>query len=184
VTDNSWVIPVAGLVGLLSILVGVCVRAGGCRRALRYYFVPDMPAHLHNGAFALIPLGIAFLVIAVGTSVARAAQPPATPTDMPPSAPYFLVSMLSLLVGMWWLIRPPAWMKPAWLRAEEQAIRQGLPVPDRRDRPYSPRAYALNWLGLIVLAAAWLAFGLPVGALLIGVSTGIALLVANRPTRA
>jgi hypothetical protein len=182
VTD-SWVVPVAGIIGLLSLTVGICVRAGGCRRALRYYFVPDMPAHLHNGAFAMIPLGLAFFLIAVGASIAQSAPPPASSADAPPGVAFFGFGVVSLFTGIWWVIRPPGWMKPAWLRAEEQAIRAGLPVPDRRDRPFTPRAWALNWLGLIVASAAWVALGLPVGPLFLGLSTGIALLVANRPTR-
>jgi hypothetical protein len=96
---------------------------------------------------------------------------------------YFGLGCLSLLAGIWCLYRPPEWIKPAWLRAEEVAARAGLPVPDRQPPPLSPRMYALNWVGLAILSVAWLAFGLPLGALLIGLGTGIALLVANRPRK-
>jgi hypothetical protein len=178
------VVPVAGLIGLLGVSLGITVRAGGARRALRDYFVPDIPAHLRNGPFALIPLGLAFFLIAVGTSLAQSAPPTtAGSADAPAGAPFFGFAVLSLFTGIWWVFRPPAWMKPAWLRAEEQAIRAGLPVPDRRDRPYTPRAWALNWVGLIVGSVVWVALGLPVVPLFLGLSTGIALLLANRPNR-
>jgi hypothetical protein len=169
--------------GLASVLLGVCVRTGGCRRTLRYYFIPDMPAHLHNSGFALIPLGIAFLSIAIGTSIAQSAPPQTDPPEMRADFPFFTVGVVSLFTGIWWVVRPPGWMKPAWLLAEEQAIRDGLPVPDRRDRPYTPRAWALNWLALAVASAVWVALGLPWGPLFLGLSTGIALLMANRPNR-
>jgi hypothetical protein len=181
--SDSFVVAAMVPLGVLSVLVGACVRAGGCRRALRYYFIPDMPAHLHNGAFVLIPIGAALILISAGVSIAQSAPPRVDPTAMSADFPFIGFGLVCLFTGVWWGVRPPGWIKPAWLRAEEQAIREGMPVPDRRERPFTPRAYALNWLGLLVGSAAWLAFGLPVGALLIGLSTGIALLVANRPTR-
>jgi hypothetical protein len=180
---DSWVVPVSGLMGLIFVVLGICVRGGGCRKALRYYFVPDTPAHLHNGAFALIPLGLAFFLIAVGASIAQSAPPPPGPSDPPAGGAFFGFGVVFLFTGLWWVFRPPRWMKPAWLLAEEQAIRDGRPVPDRRDRPYTPRAWALNWLGLVVGSVVWVALGLPVGALFLGLSTGIALLIANRPKR-
>jgi hypothetical protein len=163
--------------GLMGVAIGTLVRAGVLRAWARNYFTPGLPAQLHNGQFALIPLGAAFLLTALGASIAQSAEPP----DQ--AWPFFGFGVLSLIIGIWWVIRPPEWMKPAWLQAEEQAIREGLPVPDRRQQPYSPRAYALNWLGLIVGSVVWLKLGLPVGALLIGLGTGISLLVAKRPTR-
>jgi hypothetical protein len=84
-------------------------------------------------------------------------------------------------VAGWWLVRPPAFAKPGWVREYERAEAAGEAVPDFGPRPMSRRAYVLNWIGLGVGAAAWLAFELPAGPMLVGLGIGVSLLLASRP---
>lgn len=180
---EHWEIDAAALMGALGLMVGVGIRMGRFRRGVRNtYFAPGLPDYQRRGTFVLIPLGAAFLLIAAGMMEFQSRG--ATPDSADPLGSILLaVGVLALLLGIWWMFRLPGWLKPAWVREYDAARRAGLPVPDLSPTPMSPRAYALNWLGLAVFSLVWLALRLPVGDLLIGVGFGMSLLLANRPTR-
>jgi hypothetical protein len=134
---------------------------------------------MRYGAVALIPIGCFFLFPMVLGAIA----------DTNPGRAWLPVILLlmvltagSLILGIWATIRPPGWLKPAWIRAEEQAIREGRPTLRAAKTPKLTRAgYVTGWVGLIGLAAIWLVLGLPLAPLIIGLGIGLALLVAHRP---
>lgn len=183
---DHWEVGLAGLMGAAIAAVGVAVRSGHLRRGVgRTYFNRAMPGYQRNAMFALIPGGLAFLLIAAAWGFAQArgvSDDPNAPAD-PVVSSLILVGMVLLGVFFWWMFRLPQWMKPDWVREYERAERAGEPVPDLRGQPMSPRAYALNWLGLFLLAGLWLALHLPIGPLLIGLGLGLTTLLANRPRR-
>jgi hypothetical protein len=165
---KNWEFSALILFSIYAIVLGIIFRTGHFRRGVqRVYFNRGLPGISRNMAFAFVPTGIAFLLLVVGGTLA--------------SLPVVLCGLVALIVALWWMFRPPEWAKPAWVREHERAEAAGEPVPDYRPPSMSGRAYLLNWIGLGIGAAVWLALGLPVGSLLIGLGFGISLLLASRP---
>lgn len=96
-----------------------------------------------------------------------------------------LIGLPLFILTAWALIRPPSWMQPAWLaeaRCRQKAgLPSNVPVPPEGDRPVmSRRAFGLTIAGLVLFAAAWLYFELPVQHLLLGFAAGVPVLIATR----
>jgi hypothetical protein len=85
-----------------------------------------------------------------------------------------------MVVAGWFMIRPPEWTKPRWLREEEEAKREGRPVVPIKEETISPRAYRVAWVVWLAGIAAWFVFDHPTG-LLTGLGLGGAILLAARP---
>ncbi len=176
---QSWELGAVAVVAVYCIVLGVVLRTGHFRRGLRNtYFNRELPTYQRNVPFAFVPGGLAFLLIGAALLLRGRVRP--YDTD-PVVTALVVLGILCLVTFFWWMFRPPQWIKPAWVREYERAEAAGESVPDLRPPPMSPRAYMLNWIGLFVGAAVWLAVGLPLGPLLIGVGFGLSLLIANRP---
>src|SRR5207237_6797485 len=91
--------------------------------------------------------------------------------------------VIAICVAGWWLVRPPEFAKPGWLRDEEAAAHSGLQVADHRPPRPSPAVYAAGWAVNIALVVVWLVLGLPLPILLMFVGVGVSLLLANPPRR-
>jgi hypothetical protein len=182
--SDSWVVAAAALIGAFCLGIGIAVRAGRLRRGVgNTYFNRELPGYQRKAMFALIPGGLALLLVTVGWASdprrGEAYDPNAPPDQL--GTVLFLLAVLSLGLFFWWIFRLPEWMKPAWVREYEHAERTGQPLPDLRRKPMSPRAYRLNWLVLTAMATLWIALHLPLGPLLIGLGFGMSGLLANRP---
>jgi hypothetical protein len=180
---EHWDIGAAALFGGALILMGIWIRSGGYRRGVaRIYFRRVLPDYQRNAIFALIPMGAAFVLLIGGATLGNSRGGPEA--DDPGAMLLVGLGLFALVFGLACIVRPPRFMKPAWVVEREHAERAGAPVEDFTPRPMSPRAYTINWIGLAALAGAWLAVGLPLGPLLIGVGTGAALLLASWPRQA
>jgi hypothetical protein len=180
---EHWELSVMGLAGAGLIVLGIWIRSGGYRRGVqRTYLARALPAYQRNLVFALVPMGLAFVLLVAGATLADSRGGPEArdPTAMT----LVLLGLLALGVTFWWMFRLPRFLKPGWVLEYERAEQAGEPVEDFRPKPMSPRAYSLNWLGLGALCIVWLALGLPIGPMLIGLGTGAALLLASRPRQA
>lgn len=165
---DNWEYGAIIVLSVYAIVLGIIFRTGHFRRGVqRVYFNRGMPGFSRNMAFAFIPTGIAFLLLVVGGTLAN--------------LPVVVCGLIALIIAFWFMFRPPEWAKPSWVREHERAAAAGEPVPDYRPPSMSSRTYLLNWLGLGIAAVVWLALGLPVGSLLIGLGFGISLLLASRP---
>jgi hypothetical protein len=93
---------------------------------------------------------------------------------------------IGLFVLMFWaLIRPPSWMQPPWLaeaiRREKAGLPSNVPAPPEGKQPVmSRRQFRWTVMGLTAFAVAWVALGLPIQYLLLGLGAGIPILVATR----
>jgi hypothetical protein len=182
-TDH-WEVDAFAALGAICVVLGVWIRSGGFRGALRStYFARGLPDHMRHTPFAFIPLGAAFLLLIAGASHIASFDAVAVSADDADALGSILVvlGLVGLGIGCWWMFRPPEWVKPTWIREYERAQRAGHAVLDFSPEPMSPRAYTLNWLGLAAMAVIWLAIGLPLAALLIGLGFGMSMLLANRP---
>ena len=182
---DHWEVGAAALIAAVCLAMGVAVQLGHFRSGVRNtYFNPGVPGYWRTAIFAFIPFGLGFLLLIAGVSISQASAGPGpeAPPD-PFGSLLILVGFVCIALFFWWLFRLPEWMKPQWVREYERAQRAGEPVPDMNPPRMSPRAYALNWIGLAALVALWLAVHLPVGPLLIGLGLGLSMLLANRPSR-
>lgn len=101
--------PVVGfLVGAGMIVLGLASSRGSFRRWEPWYRDPDMPWFLRNGAFGLVPFGIAII------SLMAAAM---TSSNRGVAAVGVVVFLVAFVVGLVFMIRPPEWVKPPWARA-------------------------------------------------------------------
>ena len=182
---DRWELGIGALLGAALLVVGIAIRTGHFRRGVgNTYFNRALPRFQRQAVFALIPGGLAFLSVALAFQVdPHSFERGNTSAQDPIATILVLFGIVCLAAFFWWMFRPPAWTKPAWVREYERAERAGEPVPDLRAPPMSQRAYTLNWIGLFAMAAGWLALGLPIGPLLIGLGFGMSALFANRPRR-
>ena len=100
------------------------------------------------------------------------------------AALFLPVGPASFVLAFVWMYRPPWWLKPQWLLAEERG--EAPPPAGRAARkPYlevSPLEYSLLAAGVAALVAAWFVFELT-PALLIAAGMGLSLLAAARMKR-
>jgi len=99
--------------GVLLLLMGSLARAGLWRRWAPWWRGGDMPFLMRNGWAGLLPLGVT--VILVGISGVLLDQFGAGPA----LGFAYLGSMFGLLATTLIMVRPPSWIKPAWMRQEE-----------------------------------------------------------------
>jgi hypothetical protein len=78
------------------------------------------------------------------------------------------------------LVRPPWWLKPAWLRREEAASAAGQPpvAPPGSDGPGSRLDTLAAWALVIGAVGAWYLFELSPG-ILVGAAIGVSYLLAT-----
>jgi hypothetical protein len=111
---DRWELAAVAIVSMYCVVLGVLFRLGRLRGGVRrLYFNRELPSFYRNMAFAFGPTGLAFLLIIAGTSLARRAQPGEDRMLA------FVLGVLGLIAGVvacWWIVRPPGWAKPSWVR--------------------------------------------------------------------
>ncbi len=107
---------------LVGIAEGILFRLGFLRRVGRWYFDPELPVFIRNLPFMALPGGLAMLML-FSLFVLEDQRLGAVSSPLQAVA---LVSFEILLVtALVWLFRPPRFLKPEWLRAEEERRRTG-----------------------------------------------------------
>lgn len=165
--------------GFVATVAGLLIKAGKLRWWLSTYWDTSLPAPQRAGGLVLLPAGVIMLVGVAGAILEGAGV-----------TPFGLVLMFTALVVFILVMpivwsRPPAWLKPEWLRVlEVQTARD----PDLRarlaaqqGRAFSETQYRSAWILLVALAGASLVFAWP-PAVLIGLAVAGATLYARRPT--
>jgi hypothetical protein len=99
-----------------------------------------------------------------------------------------LIGFPLFVLTIWALVRPMAWMQPAWLvearRREKAGLPSNVPTPPEGDRPVmSRRALQLTVAGYVLFGVAWWYFELPMQYLLFGLAAGLPVLLATRIKR-
>jgi hypothetical protein len=103
--------PAAGIVGGIALIaLGVASSRGAFRRWESWYRDPAMPFYLRNGAFALVPFGLADLGL-MGAALTHA--------NHAVSSVGAAIFVIGVGVGVAFMIRPPQWVKPTWARTED-----------------------------------------------------------------
>ena len=160
--------------GAVGFLVGALFRAGYMRRWATAYLNPSFPPHVRNGIFAMMPFGAVFLLWWVGIAIYESGGSPVAAT-LP-----FLASVPALVIGLIFSVRPPVWMKPAWLRADERD-----PAAASRARARNVRMtrvqYLLSWIAVAAAVVVWWLLDLGVAALVVGLAFTIPIILAARP---
>ena len=112
--SDAWLVILGIVGGILSIASGVAVRLGHLRYQLRDYMHDARPLWYGNLAMGQIPGGVALLLTGCGWLV-WAGWP-----DLGAVAAAFLsVGFASGATAVVWLVDPPGFAKPEWLRELE-----------------------------------------------------------------
>jgi hypothetical protein len=106
--------PVAGIAGgIFLIVLGVLSRTGRYRRWESWYRNGELPLYLRNLAFAMVPFGISVLALMVGALIAE--------RNRGLAGGFVGLTCLAFGVGLAFLRNPPRWLKPKWIRNEEDS---------------------------------------------------------------
>jgi len=167
---QSGVLLITFFVGAAVAGLGVLARAGRVRGGFIWYDVAAMPRHMRNAPFGFIPGGVAICLAAVAGELGVRDHSSATAVA--------LLAMFSLFfTSGWWILRPPEWIKPKWLRTREDsestaAAMQQLEVPRA--------AYRVLWVAWAAFVVATFFFERPYLAAG-GIGFGLMVLLAMRP---
>jgi threonine/homoserine/homoserine lactone efflux protein len=93
-------------------------RKGRLRQSARWYFDRHQPDFVRNMPFAALPVGIAFMAAAVVIVAGRAAGFWADVAVAIGS----LTLVTGLIVMVVFIVRPPRFLKPHWLREREESL--------------------------------------------------------------
>ena len=164
---------------MAGIARGILIRLGVDRTWAARYRDPDLPSYLRNGPLALIPLCLAFLLCMIPVYAIDMDGPRA---DL--GGGLAIGGLLLILASVVLMERPPRWIKPAWLRDEEELERLGYHSAyfeelDERGR-YTPRwQLRLAWAVVAVVPLGVIFLDWPPGALA-GLATVVPLLRAAK----
>lgn len=91
----------------LLFLLGICFLAAGAAgitgKWKRWYWTS------RRTAFAYLPFGLLFLLAAVGQTI----------TDSALTLVMRVIEFLVLAIAVWWIVRPPQFIIPAWIKMIE-----------------------------------------------------------------
>ena len=132
---TSWTFLVGIALGLVLVVSGSLFRLGHLRYQAQGYFRASTPMLRRNAPFIQVPGGIGFLLGAAAIALPR---PATTLTWL-----LGLSAFLLFVIGMAWLAAPPAWVKPAWIRAAEHL--------DQHDSP--PVGEQRAWIAFVAIVA-------------------------------
>jgi hypothetical protein len=106
---ESWE-PYGALVfGLGGVAMGILFRLGHLRTMARWYHKRHLPFYVRNLPFTTIPYGLMFLAAFSAFALADG--------GLELAAGYVAVSsLLFVLLGIGFSVRPPEFLKPTWLR--------------------------------------------------------------------
>ena len=118
--NEVWGI-VALVFGAAFVVIGVLVRVGVMRAWRKQYYDGRLGRIQRNGVFGLIPAGLAFMF--AGAMILL------VPADLDDPTPRLATALLILglglltvvlgIVSLWFWLSPPDWIKPLWLRQEQ-----------------------------------------------------------------
>jgi hypothetical protein len=129
-------------VGVTLLAAGVAIRLGTLRRWVVLYRDFRLPWFIRNGAFALLPLGLAFVSAMIGT-LALAHRDQLGMVVLGVLAVPITVG--GLVVAILWVYEPSSTAKPAWLRANEAM--HGAPIDP------NPRISQVEKVSLLLIFA-------------------------------
>ncbi|MEK6274340.1 MAG: hypothetical protein AABM30_03290 [Actinomycetota bacterium] len=146
----------------------------------RYAAAAEAPEYVRNGIFGLLPMSLAILCMSSAVAAAR----------LPSGAGYVVLLLLIcfiglILLGFWWMHKPPQFLKPEWMRTHEKGEGLGERRNTWRKKSFvsvSPLYYGISWLLLIIGFILWLVFDGP-WSILIGLGIGLGYLGAMRPRK-
>ena len=118
-------LPLATGVWLLA--AGLLFRSGRLRALGSWYFRRGLPFYARNFVFGAIPVGVSGILLFLVFPLAL----PDTPWAGWLSLALIPLMALSTLLGIVFMIFPPHWLRPAWIRERERAIRDGRPGDSR-----------------------------------------------------
>lgn len=111
-----WVVISAATVAVWGLYGAIAFRAGRLRRMGRWYFDRSQSFFLRNSAFSLLlagafcAAGLLILLLADSASIwAQTIVAAAT-----------FIAFVSIILGIAWTVRPPAWLKPSWITERER----------------------------------------------------------------
>lgn len=166
-------------VGVVSVVVGGLFRAGRLRAWAAITRNDSFPPHVRNSVFSLVPCGVVCLLWVGGIALHEAGGSAVLATYVE------LASVPVLLLAIWISARPPAWSKPAWLRAEDARVAAGgRRIYGGRPPELGPRLYALAWALLVAAVIVSIVVSAPVVAVGIGLAFAVPIIVAVRPRSA
>ena len=112
--------PVIGLLmGFLSVFAGLLVRTGKWRSWVRIYHNQYVPSYIRNSFLTLIPIGLTFILLVLGGLLMGFGLEQDHASLMIGGLVLLLVGVLGMMMTLVWLYRPPNWLKPPWLRKED-----------------------------------------------------------------
>lgn len=176
--SNSELTILFAILGIASLVAGLLVRAGRLRWWLRTYWDTSLPSAQRAGGLVLLPMGAMFLVGVLGV-ILEAARVSPFGLLLGFAA---LVAFIVLMPVVW--SRPPAWLKPTWLREQERRAAVDpvyrAQLVGSQERRYSTAEYRKAWLLLLAVGIAAVVFGWP-PVVLLGLGIAGATLYARRP---
>jgi hypothetical protein len=98
------------IAGALGIALGVLSARGRYRRWEPWYRNSDNPFYIRNMAFAMIPFGTMLIAGTVAALVSSRSHSLA--------AALVVVALLAFVIGVAFMIHPPGFLTPAWIKEE------------------------------------------------------------------
>jgi hypothetical protein len=177
----SWAMGGILAFGVFGLIHGIQIRAGESRT-----FYPRYRTNYvyRNGPFTLIPGGI-WLIAGAGTIIASHHDAGVAVAVLAP------ITLVTLMLSVVWLFKPPNFMKPRWLREVDSGAAPepatgvyGAPSETGARRIYIPPVvYWGLWIATAVIFALVLALNWS-PSVLVGLGTRISLLAAHTPKKA
>ena len=109
----EWETIAGMLAGILGVALGVLSKQGRFRRWEPWYRNRELPFYIRNLAFAFIPFGIGALAGGGGTLAGQAGLRAL-------AVIFVLIFFAAFAVGIAFMLSPPDWLKPEWIRHFER----------------------------------------------------------------
>lgn len=179
----SWGTALAFAFGALCVIQAFRVRAGKDRIFYTLYQT-GAPRWVRNRVFVLLPVGIALMA---GAGVA---SHPGSGTGLLFNS-LVVTTWVGLIGSIVWIFRPPAFMKPLWLRDLESGrategappVVLGAPGPGGSRRVYlPPTVFAGLWVAIALVFVSWIIFDWS-PSVLVGIGAAISTLTVMTPRR-
>lgn len=105
----------AAVFGVWGFYAAFAFRNGGMRRGARWYFDARQPNNVRHLPFLLLPTGL----MGAGSAVVLALQELSDVWAEALVAASGLLIVASIVVAIVWILRPPRFLKPDWIRQRE-----------------------------------------------------------------
>jgi hypothetical protein len=144
VTPPAW--------ALLALFVGwgfaggLAFRLGRLRKMGRWYGVAAMPALVRTMPLQLIPLATWLTFLGIAAALATTEEEPASPWGLG----FFIASFVAM---GWWLVtmvRPARFLKPDWLRTQEQGQDDRSQAGPRRQKVWENIGFAAGGFAVAI----------------------------------